>query len=314
MPHKISRRRLLQVGAAAGAALLVKGHPLMAEDTHTTPNEANLPKQMKVAAVQLRSTRDLGENVKKHCEHIRKLGADGVRVLAFPECSLTGYFDEAVEKATPAQLAEAEDTVCDATKDAGVYAIVGGVTKTGDITYNSALVFTPQGTIIERYHKVQLAGEKWATPGDHMSVFPIDDTFGSIIICHDERYPELVRLPVLAGARIVFYISSESGIVEEQKIGPYRAQICARAAENCVHIVHANTPADPKTMEGSHGQSRIIKSNGNIVCEGSIFGEDVLTAELDLRGANGYFATQSMNCKFLKDWWEAGVSRVKRIG
>ena len=139
--------------------------------------------------------------------------------------------------------------------------------------------------IIERYHKVQLA-ETWPAEGDHLSVFPIDGVRCSIIICHDERYPELVRLPVLAGARVIFYISHESGIRSEQKIDPYRAQIQARAVENTVYVVHANAPAN-NDLTGSHGQSRIVAPDGRIIHEASMFEEEVVTATLDLSRATG---------------------------
>ena len=102
----------------------------------------------------------------------------------------------------------------------------------------------------------------------------------SIIICHDERYPELVRLPVLAGARVVFYLSHESGVRQEHKIGPYRAQIQARAVENTVYVVHANAPANDD-LSGSHGQSRVIAPDGTIVEEASMFGEEVVVADLE---------------------------------
>jgi len=92
-------------------------------------------------------------------------------------------------------------------------------------------------------------------------------------------------LPVLAGARVIFYVSHESGLREEQKINPYRAQIQARAVENTVFVVHANAPANPD-LSGSHGQSRVMAPDGNILHEASIFQEDVLMATLHLRGAN----------------------------
>jgi hypothetical protein len=87
--------------------------------------------------------------------------------------------------------------VADACRQAGVYAIVGSAWREGDKLFDSALVIAPTGKVLERYHKIQLA-ERWPQPGDHLSVFKIDGVPCSVIICHDERYPELVRLPVLA--------------------------------------------------------------------------------------------------------------------
>jgi predicted amidohydrolase len=134
----------------------------------------------------------------------------------------------------------------------------------------------------------------------------------TILICHDERYPELVRLPVLAGARVIFYISHESGVRQEQKLGPYRAQIQARAVENTVYVVHANAPANDD-LSGSHGQSRVIAPDGNILQEASMFAEEVVTADLDLRKATAENALHSLARGPLADWWKQGVKRVRVI-
>jgi predicted amidohydrolase len=159
--------------------------------------------------------------------------------------------------------------------------------------------------------KIQLA-ESWPQPGDHLSVFKIDDVRCSVIICHDERYPELVRLPVLAGASVIFYISHESGLREEHKINPYRAQIQARAVENTVFVVQANAPANDDAT-GSHGQSRIIGPDGNILHEASIFDEDVLTATLDVSKATRRNAMNSLTRGPLRDWWKDGLRHVRMI-
>ncbi len=241
------------------------------------------PKSLKVAAVQFRSCRDLDRNVAGITAHIRRLTGQGVRVAVFPECALTGYFEDVVKATSAERLVEAERKVADACREAGIYAVVGTPHRDGEKLVNSATVIDPSGQVIERYHKVQLA-EPWPIPGDHLSVFKVDGVPCSILICHDERYPELVRLPVLAGARVVFYVSHESGVRQEAKLGPYRAQIQARAVENTVYVVHANAPANDD-LTGSHGQSRVVAPDGNIVQEASMFGEEVVVADLDLSRA-----------------------------
>jgi predicted amidohydrolase len=259
----------------------------------------------------MRSSRDLAENIARTRKFIQQCAADGVRVVIFPECSLTGYFPDLIPKLTAEQLADAERQVADACREAGIYAIVGTPYRTADKLYNSAVVIDPTGKVRERYHKVQLA-EAWPVGGDHLSVFKIDGVPCSIIICHDERYPELVRLPVLAGARVIFYLSHESGVRAENKINPYRAQIQARAVENTVFVVHANAPANPDTT-GSHGQSRIIAPDGNLIHEASIFGEGVLTATLELRQATAANALRSLSRGPFRQWWEEGIKQVRII-
>jgi predicted amidohydrolase len=167
------------------------------------------------------------------------------------------------------------------------------------------------GKVRERYHKVQLA-EPWPDPGDHLSVFRVKGVPCSIIICHDERYPELVRLPVLAGARVVFYLSHESGVAQEHKLVPYRAQIQARAVENGVFVVHSNAPANADAT-GSHGQSRIIDPDGNLIHEASMFREELLTATLDLAKATAGNAKRSLTRGPLGAWWREGMKHVRQV-
>jgi predicted amidohydrolase len=259
----------------------------------------------------MRSTRDLADNLARITSSIHECARRGARVVVFPECALTGYFEDTATNVTSGQLIQAEERIAEKCREAGIHAIVGSAWRDGDKLLNSALIIAPTGKVIERYHKIQLA-ERWPQAGDHLSVFKIDGVPCSVIICHDERYPELVRLPVLAGAKVIFYVSHESGLREEHKINPYRAQIQARAVENTVFVVQANAPANKDTT-GSHGHSRIIAPDGNILHEASIFDEDVLIETLELRKATRNNARGSLENGPLQDWWKEGVKRVQII-
>src|SRR3954466_7438057 len=280
--------------------------PLIAEGSDKPED-----KTVMVAAVQMRSSRSLAKNLAHITNSIAICARRGARVALFPECALTGYFEDTVTKITAAEIAEASNTISEACKRHQIYAIVGSAFREGEKLFDSALVFSASGSMIERYDKLQLA-EKWPQPGDDLSVFKIGDVPCSIIICHDERYPELVRLPVLAGARLVFYMSHESGLNEEKKMGPYRAQIQARAVENGIYIVQANAPAN-QDGSGSHGQSRIIAPDGNIIKEASIYDEELVLSSLDMSKATGENAKKSLTRGPLQDWWKEGLKRVRLI-
>lgn len=298
--------RCILIGLMIAAGQLSMGSECLGE------SPSNVAAQLRVAAVQMRSSHSFAENVRKIEDHLARCADDGVRVVVFPECALTGYFDNQFMKAiTAKQLADAERQVVRACREHGVYAIVGMPYRDGETLYNSAAVITPAGEILARYHKIQLA-ESWPAAGNQLLVFRIDGVPASIIICHDERYPELIRLPVLAGARVVFCLSHESGLAEESKIAPYRAQIQARAVENSVYVVQANAPANADAT-GSHGQSRLVAPDGNLIEEASIFGEDVVAATLELKRATGRQAQQSIDRGPLGDWWRAGVASVRLI-
>jgi predicted amidohydrolase len=298
---------------SAAMAFALGAHTFDARAVEPVAVESSRSSHLRVSAVQMRSTRDLATNVHKIEEFLSSCARDGSRVVVFPECALTGYFDDRFMKSVTAeQLASAERQVAQACRKHDIYAIIGTPNRDGDRLYNSAAIIDPQGKILAHYHKIQLA-ESWPTAGDRLLVFKIDDVQACIIICHDERYPELVRLPVLAGARVVFCLSHESGLEKESKLVPYRAQVQARAVENSVYFVQANAPANSDAT-GSHGQSRLIAPDGNLIEEASIFGEDVITANLDLERATGRLAQQSVDRGPLADWWRAGVAKVNVIG
>jgi predicted amidohydrolase len=275
------------------------------------PAKAPAAKSLRVAAVQMRSTRDLDANVKNTVAWLKRLAADRVDVAVFPECSVSGYFDDVIPKLSAKSLKQAEDRLRQACKDHKIWAVVGTPVREGGKLYNSAVVIDDSGKVRERYHKVQLA-ERWPDAGDHLSVFRVKGVPCSSIICHDERYPELVRLPVLAGARVVFYLSHESPLAQEHKLGPYRAQIQARAVENGVFVVHANAPANADAS-GSHGQSRLIDPDGTILQEASMFKEEAVTATLDLKRANAGNATRSLTRGPLAAWWREGMKHVRQV-
>jgi predicted amidohydrolase len=283
-------------GAGLTVALILAAADLSAEDS------AN---RLKVAAVQFRSTFDIGQNAERIAAQLRDLAKGGVQVAAFPECALTGYTTRADFNPPAASIEAAERQLGKVCREEKIAAIIGSVYKVNGHAYDTAVVFDSHGEMVERFGKVYLAGEKWARPGNHVAFFELDGMSASVIVCHDERYPELVRLPALAAARVVYYISSESGLRQESKLAPYRAQIMARAVENGVSIVQANAPANPD-LSGSHGQSRIIAADGNVVKEASYFGEDIVVDTLDIAPRQLRRPLEGL----LGAWWKEGVDAM----
>jgi omega-amidase len=261
--------------------------------------------KLKVATVQFRSSFNVRQNGERMVAHLRELAGDGVQVAVFPECALTGY-DTGPAFAPSAQEIEiAERRLQETCRDAKIASVIGSVYKIKGRAYDAAVVFDSHGAMVERYGKVYLAGEEWATPGNHIAYFELEGVLSTVIICHDERYPELVRLPALEGARIIYYISSESGMREENKLLPYRAQVMARAVENGMFVVQANAPANPD-LSGSHGQSRIIATDGNVLKEASYFGEDILVETLTIRTGNLQRPLEGL----LGQWWSQGLDAM----
>jgi omega-amidase len=264
--------------------------------------------ELKVATVQMRSSFDVAANKAKIVKSLEELAGQGVQVAVFPECALTGYSTDKGFRVAAEKVGEAEREIAAVCARRRIAAIVGTVYEAGGKVFNAALVVNSKGETVERYGKLQLAGEPWATPGNHMALFELEGVLSTVIICHDERYPEFVRLPAMAGARVVYYISHESGMRQEQKLAGYRAQMMARAVENQMYAVAANAPGNVEDNSGSHGQSRIINREGNVLREGSIYGEDVLVETLNVQPGKLTRPLEGVTGA----WWRQGLEQLLR--
>lgn len=262
--------------------------------------------KLKVAAVQFRSSFNVNDNLTRMRKYLSRLAAEGVQIAVFPECALPGYYQGATMPTPEQQISAAEEQLGRACRRNHIAAVVGSVYKVNGHTYDTADIFDSSGKLIERYGKIYLA-EHWDVPGNHIAYFDLEGVPSTVIICHDERFPELVRLPAIEGARILYYISSESSLKERSKLAPYRAQMMARAVENGMFVVAANAPANPD-LTGSHGQSRIIAADGNIIKEAGIFGDDVLISTIPVKARNPDLQSPSSSLRGpLGNWWRSGV-------
>ncbi len=181
---------------------------------------------VKVAAVQAASVfLDREGSTEKACRLIREAGANGARVIGFPEGfipahpvwyhhhSATGtlsnrlateLFKNSVEIPGPEI-----DALCAAARDANAYVVVGVCEKIPNTTgtmFNSQVYIAPDGTLIGKHQKIMpTVGERLV----HMGGF--GDTFGAFqtefgpmsgLICGENSNPLAVFALTAEGTRI----------------------------------------------------------------------------------------------------------------
>src|SRR5438874_1799215 len=95
-------------------------------------------KMLRVAVVQFRSSRDLADNVNRITKDIHDVATNGLRVVIFPECALSGYFEDVITNLSSAQLTAAEEKIAQACRDGNIWAIVGTPYRDGKRLFNSA--------------------------------------------------------------------------------------------------------------------------------------------------------------------------------
>ncbi|MDQ1328326.1 MAG: Carbon-nitrogen hydrolase family protein [Candidatus Poribacteria bacterium] len=280
-----------------------------------------MPKdKIKVGACQIITTENVYQNTKRLLEKIKESAKQGIEIISFPEGALFGYCCDADywDNARPEWFKDAESSISIACRENNIAVVVGSAHKGGENWLNSLAIFDSNGTLKYRYGKTFLAGEKWCI--NNKGALPIVNLAGvdcCFLICHDIRYPELVRLPSAMGAQICFFCSCESGLTSEYKLSAYRAMPISRATENGIYLVMANTPASKEDINApgsSHGNSKIVHPDGNVMIESGFFTEEIVSAELDLTKADGGIARRAVaEDTILHNWMTQGLKLVVKV-
>jgi predicted amidohydrolase len=156
---------------------------------------------------------------------------------------------------------------------------------------NTAFLFRRDGTV-ERQEKLHITPNErrwWGIePGDAPLVFDTDEGKVAILVCYDVEFPELARIAVDRGARILFV-----PYCTEDRQGHLRVRYCAqaRAVESQVYVVTAGTcgnlPA-VENMDVQYAQSAVFTPSDfsfprdGIAAEANANVEMVVIADLDL--------------------------------
>jgi len=289
-----------------------------------------VPDTLLVAAAQIDTDADLPDNLAKIEARMNEAAGLGCQVLLFHEGCLTGYpDDERVEVLDFSWIEAAEQQIQRLAGQLGMAVLLGTTSRRDGHFFNDLLIIDADGRRLGRYAKTWRAGEPWYAAGSGPVIFRVCGVEGTAIICHDLRYPELTRLGVAAGARIVFISNNESGLTAEQKLLGYRSMQISRATENLAYAVMANAPADARDMgrrNSSHGNSMIVDVMGNVLDEAGSFEQRLVVARLDLLQATGSPARRTLgqddsrqlygtDCEHpaYAEWIRAGLGLVRRL-
>jgi len=270
---------------------------------------------LRITAAQLKFRRALPENV----ELIRRVLAEAARAgsdaVLFPECALTGYNVD-FHKVVRGEIENGLKAVSDAARAHRCYVLIGSPTFARGQRFNSMLVFDRQGRERFRYHKIHLTPRdaKFFTPGNSLAFFRMDGVPCTAIICHERRFPELVRLPVMMGAQIVFHPNAglDALAVSKTKRGG-RDGITVRAFENQVFYLFANSVGPQGGGLWSAGDSKIVAPDLQVLALANNRDEMLIHARLDLSQAARKYAREALRQPaFLRSHWKAMLAACQR--
>lgn len=261
------------------------------------PQASRRPKTMRVAAVQMIFADSVAANLAKIEAAARRAARRGADAILFPECATTGYACD-FGALSPAVLEPALEAISRLAAELRVQLLVGTPIFHGRRLHNALLVFDRSGRLIHVYSKCHLtpSDRRWFQPGEDVSFFVLDGVPASSFICHERRYPELARIPAMAGARILFHPNAgmDSLAVSRRKRGG-RDGIAVRAFENAVFYVFANSVGPQGGGRWSAGDSKIVHPDGRVLRLADNQSEAILIADLDLAAATGQYPLESLD-------------------
>src|SRR5512143_72931 len=176
-----------------------------------------LPRKYKVALVQMASTPDVQENLRRAVTRVEEAAESGAQVVCLPELFRSQYFCQK-EDASFFDLAEpvpgpTTEALSQAARRTGVVIIAPLFERRAPGLYhNSAAILDADGSIAGLYRKMHIPDDPayyekfYFTPGD-LGFRAFDTRHARIgtLICWDQWYPEGARLTALRGATALFY-------------------------------------------------------------------------------------------------------------
>ncbi len=270
--------------------------------------------RLRVAAVQMTFAPTIDENLEKIERTVGEAARGKADAVLLPECATTGYAYD-FSRLTRAEIRTALAAVGAAAARFRINVLAGSPVFRRGKLYNCLVVFDRQGAATHCYAKCHLTetDRSHFAPGNAVALFEIDGVWATTVICHERRYPELARLAVMAGARILFHPNAglDSPAVSRQKRGG-RDGIVARAFENAVYYVFANSVGPQGSGKWSAGDSKIVGPDEKVLAIADNRSEAVIKANLDLAKATGVYAQRGLTRPpFLAPHWKRMVDAVR---
>ena len=243
----------------------------------------------------------------------QKAAAEGSQVVAFHECSITGY--TFVRHLSKKQMLDVAEFIPDGDSVSKLIALArknnisilaGLFEKDKDDNLFKAYVCVDKNGLIAKYRKLHPFINPHLTPGNQYCVFDLHGWKCGILICYDNNIIENVRATKLLGADIIFMPhvtmctpSSRPGagfvdpkLWENREHDPTSVRLefdgmkgrdwlmkwlPARAYDNAVYVVFSN-PIGMDDDQLKNGCSMIIDPFGDVIAECRALGDDLVSA------------------------------------
>lgn len=247
--------------------------------------------KIKIAAIQMSTVADKMENVRTVKAYLEKIKDENPDFVILPEMFCCPYQTENFPIYAEKEGGPVWQQLSGYAKQYGIYLIGGSMPEKdaeGNV-YNTSYIFDREGKQIGKHRKVHLfdidvkGGQTFKesdtlTAGDSNTVF--DTEFGKIgvMLCFDIRFPELSRMMVNDGAKVIFVPAAFN-----MTTGPAHWELSfrTRALDNQIYMVGCAPARDVSAGYISWGHSIVTDPWGRVI---DMLDEKkgILLAELDM--------------------------------
>lgn len=247
--------------------------------------------KIKIAAIQMSTVADKMENVRTVKTYLEKIKDENPDFVILPEMFCCPYQTENFPIYAEKEGGPVWQQLSGYAKQYGIYLIGGSMPEKdaeGNV-YNTSYIFDREGKQIGKHRKVHLfdidvkGGQTFKesdtlTAGDSDTVF--DTEFGKIgvMLCFDIRFPELSRMMVNDGAKVIFVPAAFN-----MTTGPAHWELSfrTRALDNQIYMVGCAPARDVSAGYISWGHSIVTDPWGRVT---DMLDEKkgILLAELDM--------------------------------
>ena len=245
---------------------------------------------VKIGIIQMGVDNDKFENINAANEHVKECAQQGADIVVLPEIfngpySTSKFKDFAEEKGRYTYTA-----LSNMAKHNNIYLVGGSIPEIeGDKIYNTSFIFDNEGKEIGRHRKMHLfdinviGGQSFKesdalTAGDSVCVFDTPFCKIGVCICFDMRFPELSRLMVLQGAKIIIVPAAFN-----MTTGPAHWELMfrQRAVDNQCFTVGVAPARNTEASYVSFANSIVVHPWGNVLFQAGSE-ECVKVIDLDL--------------------------------
>ncbi|KUO70876.1 MAG: carbon-nitrogen hydrolase [Clostridia bacterium BRH_c25] len=231
----------------------------------------------RVAMIQMHVEEDKLRNIVNASEFVRKAAEQNADVVVLPEMFCCPYKTSNFPVYAEEEGEECYRLLSNLAKKYGIYLVAGSMPEKDNEgrIFNTSYVFDRNGCKIGKHRKMHLfdiaveGGQCFKesdtlTPGNAVTVFETEFGKMGLAICYDFRFPELSRLMVDEGAKVLIVPAAFN-----MTTGPAHWEVMfrSRAVDNQVYTIGIAPSRDVDSCYISYGNSIMVSPWGEVIVQ-----------------------------------------------